>query len=439
MTTSTRESARMPGAATAPPMATATASPRAAAAPATTHTLARTRIRARLSHSAGFWVIAAAFLIVMAFSTIPTPLYTLYQARDGFATFMITVIFAAYAFGVMAALYLAGHISDWLGRRPIILIAILLEIAAAVVFLVAPSIAGLLLARVLSGFGVGILTATATAHLSELSVAAKPDDGGRNSGTIAAVVNLGGLSLGPLIAGVLAQYVTEPLVVPYVVFLVLLVMAGLAVTFVPETVAKQEVRPAYRPQRISLPGASRPVFWAAAIGAFASFAIFGLFTSLAPSFIAGSLHVSSRLVAGAAVFAVVGAAAVAQVLAVRLSGRTQVILAVWLMSAGIVTLATGVLLVSFWAFVLGGIAAGAGVGILFRSAVGTAGRLADPQHRGEVLAAMFLVAYAGLAVPALAIGFAVTFAPIQSVLVVFSALIVVLVLFSGRRMLARSL
>ncbi|UFS57933.1 MFS transporter [Subtercola endophyticus] len=394
--------------------------------------------RARFSHSTGFWVIAAAFLTVMAFSTIPTPLYTLYQARDGFATFMITVIFAAYALGVMAALYLAGHISDWLGRRPVILMAIMLEIAAAIVFLVAPSIPGLLVARVLTGLGVGMLTATATAHLSELRIAARPNDGGGASGTVAGIVNLGGIGLGPLIAGALAQYVVSPLVVPYVVFLVLLVIAGFAVALVPETVVKQETRPAYRPQRISLPSSSRPVFWAAAIGAFAAFAIFGLFTSLAPAFVAGTFQVTNRFVGGAIVFAVFAAAAIAQILVSRMSGRHQLILAVTLMAVGLVSLAGGVLLTSFWMFVLGGIVAGAGVGILFRSAVGTAGRLADPQHRGEVLAALFLVAYAGLAIPALAIGLAVAFAPISSVLVVFAAIILVIVLISGRRMIARA-
>jgi predicted MFS family arabinose efflux permease len=69
--------------------------------------------RFHLRHGAGFWIIAAAFFTVMAFSTLPTPLYALYQQRDGFATFLITVIFAAYGIGVMGSLYFAGHVSDW--------------------------------------------------------------------------------------------------------------------------------------------------------------------------------------------------------------------------------------------------------------------------------------------------------------------------------------
>src|SRR4051794_41785099 len=82
-----------------------------------TMTSSRTGVRIRFAHAPGFWVIAAAFLITMAFSTIPTPLYAIYQRRDGVPTYVITVIFASYAVGGMASLYLAGHVSDWLGRR----------------------------------------------------------------------------------------------------------------------------------------------------------------------------------------------------------------------------------------------------------------------------------------------------------------------------------
>jgi len=392
--------------------------------------------RFRLRHGAGFWVIAAAFFTVMAFSTLPTPLYALYQQRDGFATFLITVIFAAYGIGVMASLYFAGHISDWLGRRRIILIAIVIEIVAAVVFLLWPEVPGLMIARFVNGVGVGMLTATATAHLSELRAVARPEEGPATSGTVSSVVNIGGLATGTLVAGVLAQFVVAPLVVPYLVFLVLLVVAALAVAFVPETVERQEERHAYRPQRVSLPAASRSTFFAAAAGAFSAFAIFGLFTSLAPSFISGTLHEPSRFVAGAVSFAVFGAAAVSQIATARLAPLRQLQLAVTLMSLGLVAIATGVLVVSLPLFVGAGVLAGAGVGILFRSSIGVAASLASGPSRGEILAALFLIAYAGMSVPVLLIGLALAFLPSTAVLVGFAAVVLVLVLVSGGRMIA---
>jgi MFS family permease len=387
-----------------------------------------------LRHGTGFWIIAAAFMTVMAFSTLPTPLYALYQQRDGFATILITVIFAAYGVGVMASLYLAGHISDWLGRRRIILIAIVVEIAASVLFLLWPEVPGLIVARFVNGVGVGMLTATATAHLSELRAVARPEEGPATSGTVSSFVNIGGLALGALVSGFLAQFVAAPLVVPYAVFLVLLVAAAIAVAFVPETVERLEERPAYRPQRVSLPAASRSTFFAAGAAAFSAFAIFGLFTSLAPGFIAGTLGEPSRLVAGAVTFAVFGAAAVSQVLTVRMRAAAQLSLAVWLMATGLVALAGGVLLASLPVFVAAGVLAGAGVG--FRGSISLAASLAGGPERGEILAALFLIAYAGMSVPVLLIGAALLVLPSSAVLVVFAALVLVAVLFSGTRMIA---
>lgn len=391
--------------------------------------------RWRFRHGTGFWVIAAAFLTVMAFSTVPTPLYSLYQARDGFPTWVVTVVFAAYAVGVIASLFLIGHLSDWAGRRRMVLIAVLVEVLAAVVFLVWNDVSGLIVARILSGIGVGALTASATAHLSELRAVARPAEGPRLAGTVSTVVNTGGLALGPLIGGAFAQFLPAPLLLPYVVFLVLLAVAALAVALVPETVERAEERPAYRPQRVSLPASARGAFSAAAIAAFAGFAVFGLFTSLAPSVVSGVLHQSSHLLAGAVPFTVFAASALSQIVFARLRMRAQLVLALILMLTGLVGLAAGVLLASLAVFLVSGVLAGAGVGLLFRSAIAATAALAAPERRGEVLAAIFLVAYVGLALPVLLVGVALIVWPLVPVLVVFVGVVGVLALFGGLRML----
>lgn len=190
-----------------------------------------------------------------------------------------------------------------------------------------------------------------------------------------------------------------------------------------------------RPQRVALPRAAKPQFFATATGAFAAFAIFGLFTSLAPTFLAGTLHHTSRLLAGVVTFAVFVAGAGSQAVFVRLTRPRQLRLGLVLMSAGLVGIAVGGLLPNLWLFVIGGVVAGAGVGLVFRGAVATAASLADSGSRGEVLAALFLIAYAGLAVPVLAVGVGVALLPDQLALLLFSAIIFVLVNVAGRRML----
>jgi MFS family permease len=359
-----------------------------------------------LRHGPGFWVVAVAFLFVMAFATVPTTLYGIYQQRDGFPPLVITVVFGAFAVGVMLSLYLAGHLSDAFGRRPMILVSVLVEVVAALVFLSSTELPALLLARLLTGIGVGILTATATAHLGELRVAARPQEEPGVAGVLAGLVNIGGLSLGALVGGALAELAPAPLRTPYVVFLVLLVVAALAVALVPETVERREERPAYRPQRVAVPPSSRGMFWAAAGTAFTAFSVFGLFTSLAPSFLATAVHVTNHLVAGAVTFAVFASAALVQVATRRWTVRRQLRTGVLGLVVGLGGVAGGAAAASLPLFVAAGVVAGAGVGLLFRAAVATAGSLAPAHARGEVLAALFLMAYAGITVPVVLVGVA---------------------------------
>src|SRR5438067_730121 len=104
----------------------------------------------------------------MALGTAPSPLYGLYKARDGFSSFTITLIYAAYAIGAMATLFLAGHTSDWYGRRRLLLGALAPAVVSALVFLLWPAEPGLFVARIFSGLAVGAVVATATAYLVEL-------------------------------------------------------------------------------------------------------------------------------------------------------------------------------------------------------------------------------------------------------------------------------
>src|SRR5690606_5475195 len=115
------------------------------------------------SHGTGFWIVAAVFLTAMAYSTVPTPLYPLYEQRDGFPVSLVTVIYSSYAVGVMLSLYFAGHVSDWVGRRRMLMVAVLISIGSAVMFLLWPESFGLIGARLVNGVSIGILSATATA------------------------------------------------------------------------------------------------------------------------------------------------------------------------------------------------------------------------------------------------------------------------------------
>lgn len=297
----------------------------------------------------------------------------------------------------MLSLYLAGHVSDWLGRRRVILGSLLINIAAAIVFLIWNDVAGLITARFLSGLGIGALTATATAYLSELDDAA--DGPKRRTAIVSTFANLGGIGLGPLIGGLIAAWSSTPLITPYLMFGFLLVTAGGLVVFVPETVERQDDRPAYRPQRIAIPAEIRGAFWAAASAAFGAFAVFGTFMGLSSTFLVDVLAQHSHLLAGVAPFIVFMAAAVAQIVTFRISLRQQVVLAIALAASGLITIGSSALTTSLPLFLIGGGITGAGIGIIFRGALGTTAAVAAPEHRGEALAGIFLIAYAGMTIP----------------------------------------
>jgi MFS family permease len=383
-------------------------------------------------HGVAFWVVALAFLFNMAFSAVPTPLYVLYQQRDHFSQFMVTIVYAVYAVGVIASLFLAGHVSDWVGRRKVLALALLVNVMSALLFILFPSLPGLIMARIISGISVGLTTATATAYLAELHERARPTDSNRRGQVVAAASNLGGIGIGPLIAGLLAAFAPAPLRLPYLVFGLLLAGLALLVAIGPETAGRQIPRPHWRPQRVAVPARARGEFFAATFAGLAAFAVFGVFNSLVPSFLIGTLHVTSHAVAGAVAFSAFAAAAVAQIATGGWANRLLLRRSVPILLVGLALFAGGMWLSSLAMFVIGGIVTGAGAGLVFRGALVAAGNTAPPESRAEVLAGFFLGAYVGLSVPVIGLGIATSFAPARDVMLVFAALVAAAIALSVR-------
>jgi MFS family permease len=387
-----------------------------------------------LSHDRGFWAVAFAFLSVMAYAAVPTPLWSLYAARDGFGTLTISLAFAAYAIGVVLALFFIGHLSDVHGRKRLIVAGLVLSILSALSFLVWRDLPGLIVARVVSGIGVGAVTATATAWLAELH-----GREGRRAEIVAVASNIGGIGSGALLAGLLAQWVADPLTVPFVVTLAMLVVATALVAVTPETRARAVPRPAYHPQRVTVPADARPQYFGATVSAAVGFAAFGLFTSLAPTFLAQALHHPSKALAGTAAFSVFASAAVVQVLTARvgrealvrsgslgvLAGLALIVTALWLPSPSLAL------------FLIGGVTFGAGAGSVFKGSLATVVMVSAPEKRAEALAGLFLAGYIGLAVPVIGLGLLTQELEPRVALLVFAAILAALLVASLVSLLSR--
>jgi MFS family permease len=357
--------------------------------------IAGRRSRYRLDRRRGFAATALAFAVTMIGTTLPTPLYGIYRQELGFSELTVTVIFATYAVGVIAGLLVLGRLSDEIGRRGALLPGLGLSALSAVAFLAANGLGLLLVGRVLSGLSAGIFTGTATAALVDLA----PPDRRDRATLVATVVNMGGLGAGPLLAGVLAESgVGSPLRIPFWVDLALLVPAVIGIWAMPEPVEVRG-RPRLRPQRLHVPPAVRETFRRGALAAFAGFAVLGLFTAVAPAFLGQVLGVTSHAVVGLVVFGVFVASTAGQLALERIGPTAAMPIGCGVLIAGMAVLALSLATSSLALLVLGGILAGFGQGLSFRS--GLAGITAESPaaNRAEVASSFFVVAYVAISIP----------------------------------------
>src|ERR1700678_1657086 len=198
----------------------------------------------RRRHRSGFWSVAFAFLIVMAVATLPSPLYVIYRVRDHLSALTITVVFAIFAGGTILTLLRDSVLAARIGRRGMMLGAVMMMMVAMGVLAAWKDLPGLLIGRVLTGVSVGLAAGTAITYLVELRLRADPKASVVVARTIGTSVTVGALGVGPLIAGCLAQWVTQPLLVPYLVFVALGAIALSGLWAAPETGTPSPAEPA---------------------------------------------------------------------------------------------------------------------------------------------------------------------------------------------------
>lgn len=332
-------------------------------------------------------------------TTLPTPMYALYAERMHFAVLTTTVIYATYAGGVLFALLAFGRWSDAVGRRPMLAAGLVAALASAVVFLVADSVPQLLVGRVLSGVSAGLFTGTATVAVIE---AAPPKWRGR-AAAVATVANIGGLGAGPLLAGMLVEYAPSPLHLTFIVHIALVVLAAAAIFVAPETSSRTG---RIGLQRLSVPSEVRAVFVIAAIAAFAGFAVSGLFTAVAPSFLSQVVGIDNHLVAGLIVCSIFAASAVAQLFATGIKPERAVALGCAILIVGIAILAAALHFSSLVGLIAAAVVSGIGQGISFSRGLAAVVEKTPAERRAEVSSMYFVVAYVALSVPVVSEGFA---------------------------------
>jgi MFS family permease len=345
----------------------------------------------------------------------------LYRQRFGFSELMITVIFATYAVGVIAALLLFGRLSDAIGRRPVLLAGIASSAASAAAFLLAQGLAPLLAARFLSGLSAGIFSGTATATLVDL---APPDHRGRAT-LVATTANMGGLGCGPLLSGVLSQWAPSPLRLTFWVDIALLIPAAIALWAMPDPVQRSD-RPRLRLQALSVPREVRHTFLRVALAGSAGFAVLGLFTAVSPAFLGQQLGVRSHAVVGLVVFALFAASTAGQVALNWVTEAVALPLGCGALIAGMGLLALGLAVSSLALLVLGAVVAGSGQGLSLRAGLAAVNAEAPASRRAEVASSFFVIAYVAVSLPVVGEGVLADAAGLRPAGLVFAAVVAVL-------------
>ena len=353
----------------------------------------------RLTGGRAFTVIVLAFLVTMIGTTLPTPMYGLYQQRLGFSLTTITIVFATYAFGVLAALLLFGRWSDALGRRPLLVAGLATSLASDLVFLVADATWVLLVARAVSGVSAGIYVGTATAAVIESA----PERWRSRAPLVATAANIGGLGLGPVVAAVLVEAFPWPVHLTFVVHAVAAALVLLLLTQVAETV---DVVPGARPslQRPRVPAAVRTTFIGAGIAGFAGFAVCGLFTAVSPRFVAEAVDRPHAVLSVSVVFALFAASVVAQVVLHRVSSDIGATLGCALLAAGMLLFTVSLATQSLWLMLVAAVVAGAGQGISFSKGLAAVLVRVQPHELAGTTSAFFVVAYIAISVPVIGSG-----------------------------------
>ena len=340
--------------------------------------------------------LALTLLGFLAASSAPTPLYHLYQEQLQFSPAVLTLIFGVYAFSLLAALLTVGSLSDYLGRKPVIFVALLLNMLAMLLFISADSVAWLISARLIQGFATGMATSVLGAALLDFDR--------RQGPLITSVAPLLGMACGALGCGLLAEFAPLPLQLTYWLLLGLFLAQAVYLWRLAESVSPQPG--AWRSLRPTLhvPPQARQALWRVLPLDLAAWAVGGFYLSLAPSLVRAATGSTSNLIGGALV-AVLTLSGASSIYLLRNQGAdTMLRLSASLLVIGLALVLAAVHGASLSLFFVGTLVTGGGFGAGFLGALRSIMPLALPHERAGLMSAFYVLSYLAFSLPSLLAG-----------------------------------
>ncbi|WP_085596837.1 MULTISPECIES: MFS transporter [unclassified Pseudomonas] len=353
-------------------------------------------IDTRVSNRCSLLFLAVTLLGFLAASSVPTPLYHLYQQRLHFSPAMLTLVFGVYAMSLLAALLTVGSLSDYLGRRPVIFAGLLLNILAMLLFINESSVYWLIAARMVQGFATGMATSALGAALL--------DTDRRQGPLVNSIAPLLGMACGAMGASVLVEFAPLPLQLSYWLLLGLFVAQALYLWRLPESVSAQPGAWASLRPTLHVPVQARRALWLALPVDVAVWAVGGFYLSLAPSLVRAATGSTSNLIGGGLV-AVLTLSGAVMIYTLRERHPAGVLrLGAGLLALGMALILAAVHSASLPLFFFGTLVLGSGFGGGFLGALRSVVPLALPHERAGLLSAFYVLSYLAFCLPALLAG-----------------------------------
>ena len=359
-------------------------------------------------------------------SGVPSPLYRVYAEEFGFGPGLITVVFGVYAFALLLALLVVGGLSDHVGRRPVMAVALVVEAVSMVLFLAADGVGWLLAARVVQGLATGALTGAFGAALLDLQDPARP-----RASLLTATSPAVGLGLGAVGAGLAVQHLPSPTawVFGLLTALFLLTAAGIGL-FLPESSPRVPGAARSLLPRVEVPAAQRRVFWLIVPSMLATWSLGGFYASLSPSVVADVYRIDDHAIGTLPVLVLNTMSLVGSLVTSRMAGPKAMVGGGLVLVAGMAGTMAALSTDAVALFLVSTVVSGAGFGTAFAGALSTVTADVPPGRRAGLLAAVFTISYLAFSLPAIAAGVAAGAIGLYRTVEVYGAAVIVLTLVS---------
>ena len=381
----------------------------------------------------GAYLALVALLVFTMGTSIITPLLPLYAGEFNLSNGTLTLLFATYTATVVPTMLVAGNLSDRVGRKRVLIPAMLVQGAGSIVFAFTETVPMLFVGRVLQGLAVGMFLGVGTAFVVDHAIPAKRAVAAMAAGAFFRL----GFGLGPGMAGLVAEYWGNPIHRPFEVHLVLLAVGLGCVMVASETVPRRKFKIEVR---VGVPkGQMRGFAGFMAPAAFTMSFMEGTVLSVVPLYLYKTLGERNVAIAGLCGFLVLGLGGMTPIFTRNIAPRKAVMiglgvsaLVTWLIAAAAV--AGSAVLVVVAAGIIGFVN-----GLILQGATVICGTVVPLQERGKLLSSLYMCAYAGT-VPAVGLGYLSLAIGLTGTLVVFSAVACLLagwVIIFGRRLFPR--